>query len=571
MRRLFSQAVGAAPVLAAVHVALAIVAGALAVAEPAVLANAVDATIAGHPVGAPLVILALVLVGGTLVRATGGLTGGAVGIRATRMLRIRMLRHALRLGSPQQQPFPVGDLVSRVSTDAGAPGALLPAVVQLGLSAAVGVTGFVDLAVIEWPTALVMAAGSVLAAVVVRAFVIDLSGPLLRYREAASALATRFVDACRGARTIRASGTLDREIVRVLRPLADLRAAATEQWTAQRRLVLRVSLLHPVLQAVVLAVAGIRLYQGSIDPGDLVAVLGYTALVFGMLEQVDAVGGVLQVRTGARRVHEVLTHPEALPEPGAAQLRTLGPVPASLRMLDVTLRHDGAPILDSVTLEIPPGARVAVVGRSGAGKSALCALAGRLVDPDGGQVLLGAVDLRTVPAEQLRRRVSYAFERPELFGATIHDAIAAGRPTASRAEVVEATRAARADHFVRCLPAGYDTPLAGLALSGGELQRLGIARALLGDAELIVLDDATSSVDTATEAELHAVLRQAWAGRTALLVAHRVVTAADADLVAWLDDGRLRAFGPHRQFWPDGAYRELFGGAPVPGPERVGR
>ncbi|WP_428965805.1 ATP-binding cassette domain-containing protein [Micromonospora fluostatini] len=568
MRRLFWQAVGAAPGPAMVHVGLAVTAGVLTVAEPAAFAAAVNATIAGQPAGTPLLVLALVLVGGTLVRATSAVAAGVVAVRATRLLRTRLLRHALRLGTPHRQPFPVGDLVSRVSTDAGQPGALLPVAVQVGLSVAVGLAGFVALAVVDGPTALVLAAGVAVSAVVVRAFVLDLAGPLLRYREAAADLAARFVDACRGARTIRASGTVQRETDRVLRPLAELRAAATAQWTAQRRLVFRVSVLQPLLEATVLAVAGIRLYQGHIAAGDLVAVLGYTSLVLGLLDEVDTVGGILHVRAGTRRVHEVLAHPEAVPEPAVPQPPPSGP--AALRLVGATVRHDAGTVLDAVTLEIPPGGRVAVVGRSGAGKSALCGLVGRLADPDAGQVLLGDVDLRAIASAELRRRVVYAFERPELFGATVHEALSACRPSAGRAEVVAAARAARADHFVRCLPDGYDTPLSGLALSGGELQRLGIARALVGDADLVVLDDATSSVDTATEAELHTALRRAWAGRTAVLVAHRAATAAAADLVVWLDGGRLRAYGPHRSLWRDEEYRRVFGQPVRPEPERIG-
>jgi ATP-binding cassette subfamily B protein len=145
-----------------------------------------------------------------------------------------------------------------------------------------------------------------------------------------------------------------------------------------------------------------------------------------------------------------------------------------------------------------------------------------------------------------------------LLGATIHDMIAYGRPGASRAEVEAAAGVAQADRFIRLLPKGYDTPLAQAPMSGGELQRLGLARAILTRARIIVLDDATSSLDTATEAKVAEALARVLAGRTSLVVAHRAMTAARADLVAWLDAGRIRALAPHLALWSDPSYRAVF-------------
>ncbi|MGH3930851.1 MAG: ATP-binding cassette domain-containing protein, partial [Pseudonocardiaceae bacterium] len=140
----------------------------------------------------------------------------------------------------------------------------------------------------------------------------------------------------------------------------------------------------------------------------------------------------------------------------------------------------------------------------------------------------------------------------------VHDMIAYARPTASRADVTAAATIAQADRFIRSLPAGYDTPLTQTPLSGGELQRLGLARAILIDARVLILDDATSSLDTATEVKVTQALQQVFTGRTSLVVAHRAATAARADLVAWLDAGRIRALAPHLALWPDPDYRAVF-------------
>jgi ATP-binding cassette subfamily B protein len=208
-----------------------------------------------------------------------------------------------------------------------------------------------------------------------------------------------------------------------------------------------------------------------------------------------------------------------------------------------------APVLDGLDLVVPGGAAVAVVGRSGTGKSLLAALAGRLTDPDEGRILLDGVPLATLDHAALRHAVGYAFARPALFGATVAEAIGG--------DAEAAARSARADSFIGRLPLGYRTPPSEAPLSGGELQRLGLARALAHPGRLLVLDDATSSLDTVTEMQVADVLTGD--PRTRLIIAHRVGTAARADLVAWLDGGRIRACAPHHELWRDPRYREVFG------------
>ena len=222
----------------------------------------------------------------------------------------------------------------------------------------------------------------------------------------------------------------------------------------------------------------------------------------------------------------------------------------------MTVRRDGQLVLDRVSLAVPGGTTVAVVGPSGAGKSTLAAVIGRLIDPDEGEVSLDGVPLDRLCRRDLRRTIGYAFSRPALVGDTVANVIALGAP-ASPVAVRAAARAARVDTVIERLPDGYATPLADAPLSGGEAQRLGLARALRAE-RLLVLDDATSSLDTVTEYQISQALTRPGDRRTRVVVTHRVATAARADLVAWLDGGRLLACAPHGTLWQEPRYRALF-------------
>jgi ATP-binding cassette subfamily B protein len=224
----------------------------------------------------------------------------------------------------------------------------------------------------------------------------------------------------------------------------------------------------------------------------------------------------------------------------------------------VSARAGGQNVLAAVELEVPAGSLVAVVGRSGSGKSLLAALAGRLVDPDEGDVLLDGVPLRALSRKALRREIGFGFERPALVGDTIADAIACGPEVPDPAAVIAAAVAARADDFIRRMPAGYDTRLADAPVSGGESQRIGLARTFAHTRRVVVLDDVAASLDTVTEHHIGAVLTGALADRTRIVIAHRASTAARTDAVIWLEDGGVRAFAPHEHLWRDASYRALF-------------
>jgi ATP-binding cassette subfamily B protein len=276
----------------------------------------------------------------------------------------------------------------------------------------------------------------------------------------------------------------------------------------------------------------------------------YATLGAGLGSLTGAFGGLARARAGVRRAEEVLTVP---PVPYGDRALPVGP--GRLEFRAVTVREEGAVLLDGVDVTLPGGAAVAVVGSSGAGKSVLAELAARLREPDAGQVLLDGVPLAELSHRELRAAVGCAFERPVLVGGTVADAVGLGRP---RQRVLAAARATHAHEFVSRLPLGYDTPLAEAPMSGGEAQRLGLARAW-GAGRLLVLDDATSSLDMVTEMQIGRTLIGDHGGRTRLIVTHRASTAARADLVLWLHRGSVRAVGPHAELSADPAYREVFG------------
>lgn len=523
---------------------------------PAAVAGSVDAIVRGESGAAAgarvAAVLALALFAGVLVEIAGpGLTADL-----TARLRRRLATHVGDLGTGARNPFPTGDVTSRLVGAAPDAAGLVPALLGTLGALVTSLGGIVALAVIDPWLAVAFVGGLLPGLVVVRVFMTRATDLFTRYQAVQSAMAARLTDALAGARTIRACGTRDREIARVLAPLPELSAAGHDLWHAQRRAVAQVLLLAPVVESAVLASAGWLLAQDRIPPGALVAAAGYAALGLGFFEQVEALVGVAHARAGRDRAAELLKVEAA----GHGTARTLPPGRGEVTFRGVRVhgRDPERPVLDDVDLTVPAGTCLALVGASGSGKSTLAALVGRLREPDAGDVLLDGVEVARFARGELRRVVAYAFPKPALPGHDIADALAYGRPGACSDAVVEAAVMADADAFVRRLPDGYATRMDRLALSGGEMQRLGLARALVQGARVLVLDDATSGLDTVTEHRIHTAFVTGLAGRTRIVVAHRATAAADADHVAWLDHGRLRGSGTHAELWSDPAYRAVF-------------
>ncbi|MFE7760781.1 ABC transporter ATP-binding protein [Streptomyces sp. NPDC057438] len=529
-------------------------------ALPLALGRALDLLLAGDPGAARWVLWSTGLVlAVAALDAVETVLAGTTSARSTAWLRHRLVGHVLAVGPRAVGRFGPGDLVARLVGNAAQAGTA-PATAAALLAALTGPLGaVVALGLIDPLLMVVFLAGAPLLALVLRALARGSSDCVARYQQAQGRIAGGLAEAVAGHRTIAAAGTADRTVARVLGPLPELSREGHRMWRVQGRAAARAAALAPLLQLSVVATAGVLLTRHRLSVGELLAASRYAVLAAGVGVLVGHVSGLVRARAGADRLAEVLAEP-----PTAYGERTLPPAERGLpvgclELRSVTVRRGGRAVLDGVDLVVPGGSTLAVVGRSGAGKSLLAAVAGRLADPDEGEVRLDGVPLPELDRRELRRAVAHAFERPALLGDSVTDTIAFGVPRPSPARVREAARAAHADGFVRRLPEGYATPCADAPLSGGEAQRLGLARAFARDGRLLVLDDALSSLDTVTEHRITETLLAPATGGSRLIIAHRVTTAARADAVAWLDGGKVRAVGPHAELWRTAAYRDLFG------------
>ncbi|MFF5804360.1 ATP-binding cassette domain-containing protein [Streptomyces sp. NPDC012746] len=533
-----------------------------ALAEPAVLGHTLDLLLRQDPGGARWTVWCAVVIAAEVLldAATARLTGG-VDARSTTWLRRLGLGRLLRTAPHHAARHSPGELSARLTSQATTAGAVPAAVVGAAVALLPPFGGLVALVLVDVWTALAFLAGLPLLAVLLRAFARDSGASVSRYQEVQLAMAGLLVEALAGARTIAAAGTAEREQARVLGRLPELGSEGRRTWRIYGTTMARTSALMPLLLYVVLGVGGIRLAEGALGVGGLLAAVRYAGLAAGVGAVTGRLAAVVRGRAAARRTAALFDLPE-LPQ-GVRRLPGAGP--GTLELRGVRVVRAGAVVLCDVDLRIPGGTTAAVVGRSGSGKTTLAAVAGRLTACDEGEVLLDGVPLDELSAGELRREVGHAFERPALFGESVAAAVAFGSGPQPAPETVRAAaRAAGADTFVRRLPEGYGTALADAPMSGGELQRLGLARAFCHAGRLLVLDDALSSLDTVTAREVERALARDVRPGTRLVVAHRVSSAAGADLVVWLDAGRIRATGTHADLWRDPAYRAVFGAAAAP-------
>ncbi|MGN9757541.1 ABC transporter ATP-binding protein [Streptomyces sp. SD31] len=542
---------------------------------PAVMGRTVDAVLGRGDTSLWLTLSAVTVALLVACDAADDYAGAVANARCTAWLRHTLLGHVLDLGASAGRRHTPGDLVARLVGNTARAGSAPSSLVWAVTDLVPPVGAVVALALIDPWLCLTFVAGLPLIALMVRAFVRDVSDLNDRYFATQGRVATRLVDALTGIRTITAAGTLTRETERVLQPLPELHRHGLGMWRAVARVSARDAAIVPLLEIAVLAVAGLGLAQGRITLGQMLAASGYVVLATGVSSLVASVNRLAFARATAGRIAEVLGEPTVAY--GDARLPRGGG--GRLEFRQVTVRTaEGDAALDGIDLDLPAGALTAVVGRSGAGKSLLAALAGRLADPDEGEIRLDGVPLRDVDRTELRHAVAYGFERPVLLGETFADAIGFGPRTPRGGEVRAGATAARADAFIRTMPEGYGTRLTGAPLSGGEYQRIGLARAFVQSApsgRLLVLDDVTASLDTVTEHHISQALTGTGplAGRSRLVVTHRASTAADAEVVVWLDAGRVRGVGTHRELWMEEGYRAVFrpepGGDGEAGPQLV--
>jgi ABC-type multidrug transport system fused ATPase/permease subunit len=321
------------------------------------------------------------------------------------------------------------------------------------------------------------------------------------------------------------------------------------------------SFLPLVAQAVVILVGGRMVVHGDLSLTNffffngLVLMLVFPLRMLGMW-----IGQAQRATASGERIFEVLDEVEDVTDRRDA--RELPPGPGRVRLDGVGFEYaEGRSVLEDIDLELEPGRTVALIGHTGSGKTTLAALVPRFYDVTRGRVTIDGVDVRDVTLASLRREVGVVLQDPFLFSATVRENIAFARPDATQEQIERAARLAQADEFVAELPYGYDTMIGerGITLSGGQRQRIAIARALILEPRILVLDDATASVDATTEARIRAGLREAMEGRTTIIIAHRLSTLALADELVVLDHGRVAARGTHEQLLGTSlVYREIY-------------
>ena len=321
------------------------------------------------------------------------------------------------------------------------------------------------------------------------------------------------------------------------------------------------SFLPLIAQAAVLLIGARMVAHHTLPVGYFVSFNLYLGMVVMPMRSLGMwVGQAQRATASGERIFQVLDEPEEVTDHPAAV--ELPPGDGEIRFEDVSFSYlEGRPVLEHLDLPLDAGTTLALIGHTGSGKTTLASLVPRFYDVDSGRVLVDGADVRDVTLTSLRREIGVIPQDPFVFSTTVRENIAFGRPEMSDAEIERVARLAQAHEFVERLPQGYETVIGerGITLSGGQRQRIAIARALALDPRILILDDATASVDATTEAQIRAGLREVMRGRTTLIIAHRLSTIALADEIVVLDSGRIAARGTHEELLDESpVYREIY-------------
>ncbi|MET9265476.1 ABC transporter ATP-binding protein [Amycolatopsis sp. NPDC004079] len=534
-------------------------------ASPLLVRSAVDDAVAGHTsqlgaLAVGLVALQVVAFGSAFLRRY---VGGRLALDVQHDLRNRVFGAVSRLDGGKQDALRTGQVVSRAISDLQLVTGLL---MQVPLSAGSVIFAVLALGAMLWMSPLLTLIALVVAPAV--GIVVALSRRRLfpatwSAQQRAADVAQHVEETVTGVRVVKGFGQEAREVARLERTARKLFAERLRAAKLSALPTATTSALPAAGQVAVLAIGGMLALNGQISLGTFLAFATYLAALIGPARFLSGLVVQAQLtRAGAERVYELIdAQPEVTDSPDA---RPLPPGTLGVELNDVKFGYTRSdPVLDGLTLEACPGETLALVGTAGSGKSTISMLLPRFYDVHSGSVRVGGLDVRDVPLKDLRQAIGVVFEEAFLFSTSVRDNIAYGRPDASDEEVFAAARAAEADEFIRALPEGYATEVGerGLTLSGGQRQRLGLARALLTDPRVLILDDATSAIDTVTEAAIHDTLRAVTAERTTLLIAHRRSTLQLADRIAVMDQGRVVDVGTEEELLARCAlFRELVAG-----------
>ncbi len=464
-------------------------------------------------------------------------------------LRSDMFRHVQRLSQAFHDSKRTGQLMFMINSQASAAGAITVAVPPLLRSALTLVGMFFIVYKIEPTLALL--------SLTVVPFIYSSAGfyarriqpQVVRVRNLESQSMTIIHEAMQMLRVIVAFGREGHEYRRFRRQGEEAVEARVRLTVRQTMFSLIVTMITATGTALVLGYGAHGVIENNLSPGELLVVMGYISSLYRPLEEIsNTVSGLQEQFITLRSALELLdTEPEIAEREDALELTR---VAGAVTFEAVSFSYSGRRgTLRDVSFHAPPGARVAIVGPTGAGKSTLLNLLPRFYDPDAGRVLLDGVDVRDLTLDSLRAQVSVVHQEPLLFSSSLRENIRYGRLAATDAEVEEAARAANAHEFISALPQGYETLIGerGSRLSGGERQRIAVARAFLKDAPILILDEPTSAIDSRTEAVILTALARLMEGRTTFMVAHRLSTVTDSDLILVVNEGQVVEQGTHEE------------------------
>ncbi|MGD9611118.1 MAG: ABC transporter ATP-binding protein [Desulfovibrionaceae bacterium] len=544
--------------------AMAAAGTAMALAGPYLMGAAVDALVGRNL--PELLRMALFMLAAYTLASIAQLVQGilitTISQKAMRTLRAELFAHIQTLPLRFFDTGNQGDLMSRLTNDMDAISQVLTnnaAQLFTGLLTVAGILAIIFL-LSPW-----LALGSMLAFVLM----LGLVGAVGRrtrsvfreYQQRLGVLNAVLEETYSGQRVVLAFGQEQRVLTDFDQANAAVRTTGVKAMTLALLVMPMMGILSNLNVAIICGLGGWLAIHGRVTIGTIAAFITYSRRFAEPLRQLGNLYNQVQAAlAGAERIFDLLdTHPDRLDPADAVRLPR---VRGDVRFEGVTFAYvPGTPVLNDVSIHARPGQRIALVGHTGAGKTTLVNLLSRFYDPDTGTIRIDGIDIRSVNRDSLRSQLGVVLQQAFLFSESVMDNIRYGRLDASDAEVMRAAELAHADDFIRRLPSGYDTILAerGANLSEGQRQLVTIARAILADPAILILDEATSSVDTRTELALQQALQQLMAGRTSFVIAHRLSTIIHADRIVVIDQGRVVEQGTHAELLARrGVYHRIY-------------